>query len=339
MDGDAMTGINLGIIGLGRIGKCHAQNILQGATGFRLFGVADPQLDKSWLESFDIPLVTDDPHAILSHQEIAAILIATPVDTHVSFIRQAAKYHKHVFCEKPLAQTASDIQDIISCVKQSNIHCQLGFNRRFDPNFAELKRTIQSGKLGKPYLIRITSRDPELAPISYLKESGGMFLDMSIHDFDMARFIMGEEVTALHAMGAACVSPEVAEIGDIDTAVVNMTFQSGALGVIENCRQADFGYDQRIEVLCEKGKVQVHNTSPTSVVFRHSEGQVADKPHYFFLDKYATSYIEELKAFYHAITSNGNVPVTAEDALPAFHMAQAAQKSLQSQQTQSLINC
>lgn len=327
-----MRAISLGVIGLGRIGKLHLENVDKWIPGFKVQAVTDPLLDREYLSQYSIPNITADPMDVLNDSTIDAILIATPVESHTELITLAAKQGKHIFCEKPLALTEDDIFHIMKVVEKAGVKCQVGFNRRFDPNFAKVQQQVQSGKLGKPYLLRITSRDPALPSVDYLKQSGGLFFDMTIHDFDMARFLIGEEIESIYATGGAYVSSDVAACHDIDTAVINLKFKSGVLGIIENCRHAEYGYDQRVEVLCEKGSIRAENTRPTSVILRNHDGETVDKPHYFFLERYAQSYINELNAFYTAIVRNEATLVSAKDALAPLWMAQGANQSMQSRE-------
>lgn len=328
--------IQCGVIGLGRIGKLHVENIVRFVPGLEIKAIADLQVDMNWASQFNIPVITTNPTVLINDPSIQAVIIATPVDSHLEYIYAVAEQRKHIFCEKPLARDQAEIQSIIDIVQKNGIKCQVGFNRRFDPQFAKAAALLHAKEMGKPYLLRITSRDPGLPALSYLQSSGGMFNDMTIHDFDMARFLIQDEVESIFACGGAYVDPAVAQCNDIDTAVIQLKFKSGVLGVIENCRHAAYGYDQRVEILCEKGNIQVENTRPTSVTVRNASGQTADKPHHFFLERYQQSYIEEFKAFYQSIIDDRPVEVSAVDALPPFWMAACAQQSLLNQRVVSL---
>ena len=207
---------------------------------------------------------------------------------------------------------------------------QVGFNRRFDPSFASVREKVSSGALGDPHVIRVTSRDPAPPTPDYVASSGGLFLDMTIHDFDMVRFLSGSEVTEIHAYGAVLVDPEIGKAGDIDTAVNSMKFANGALGIIENSRKAVFGYDQRVEVFGSKGTVMADNNRPTSTIILNDSGTMQDKPLYFFLERYQTAFILELQAFVDSVSEDKPTPVSGKDGLAPVMIALAAQKSLNS---------
>ena len=265
---------------------------------------------------------------MLDDPEIDAILIGSPSPEHAAQMIECARAGKHIFCEKPIALDPDIIRNALAEVEKSGVKLQVGFNRRFDPNFAAVQEQIASGALGEPHIIRITSRDPAPPPAEYVASSGGLFMDMTIHDFDMARFLCGSEVTEVHAYGAVLVDPEIGKAGDIDTAVISLKFANGALGIIENSRKAVYGYDQRVEVFGAKGTAMADNNTPTSMVVLNESGTIRDKPLYFFLERYKTAFVAEMQAFVDAIREDKPTLVSGKDGLVPVLIALAAQESL-----------
>jgi len=323
-----MKPVTFGIIGAGRIGKLHADNLLSRVDGARLKAITDPFLDEDWAASRNIPLTGKDHRILLDDPEIDAILIGSPSAEHAPQMIECAEAGKHIFCEKPIALDPEIIRNALAEVDKSGVKLQVGFNRRFDPNFAAVQQQVASGALGDPHIIRITSRDPAPPPAEYVAGSGGMFLDMTIHDFDMARFLSSSEVTEVHAYGAVLVDPEIGKAGDIDTAVISLKFANGALGIIENSRKAVYGYDQRVEVFGAKGTAMADNNTPTSMVVLNESGTIRDKPLYFFLERYKTAFISELQAFVDAIREDKPTLVSGKDGLVPVLIAMAAKESL-----------
>ena len=269
-----------------------------------------------------------DPRILLDDPEIDAILIGSPSSEHAPQLIECAEAGKHIFCEKPIALNPEIIRNALAEVDKSGVKLQVGFNRRFDPNFSAVQHQVASGALGDPHIIRITSRDPAPPPAEYVAGSGGMFLDMTIHDFDMVRFLSGSEVTEVHAYGAVLVDPEIGKAGDIDTAVISLKFTNGALGIIENSRKAVYGYDQRVEIFGSKGAAMADNNTPTSMVVFNESGTIRDKPLYFFLERYEAAFIDEMKAFVNAIREDKTTAVSGKDGLAPVLIALAAQDSL-----------
>ena len=269
-----------------------------------------------------------DPRILLDDPEIDAILIGSPSSEHAPQLIECAEAGKHIFCEKPIAINPEIIRNALAEVDKSGVKLQVGFNRRFDPNFSAVQHQVASGALGDPHIIRITSRDPAPPPAEYVAGSGGMFLDMTIHDFDMVRFLSGSEVTEVHAYGAVLVDPEIGKAGDIDTAVISLKFTNGALGIIENSRKAVYGYDQRVEIFGSKGAAMADNNTPTSMVVFNESGTIRDKPLYFFLERYEAAFIDEMKAFVNAIREDKTTAVSGKDGLAPVLIALAAQDSL-----------
>jgi len=327
----------IGIIGAGRIGKLHAQNLKNHLPQFKLVGIADPQIDTSWAQQLAIPLVTKQVEDLLFHQDIDALLIASPSDQHLVQIAAASESGKAIFCEKPIGLNEADIKAVLATVKNNRTLLQLGFNRRFDPSFAHLQNEVARGAIGSSQILKITSRDPACPSSAYCATSGGMFMDMSIHDFDMAAFIMQSEVVEVYASGAVLINPDFAALNDVDTAIIQLRFANGALGVIDNSRQAVYGYDQRIEVFGSKGMLLADNQLQHSVSLHIQSVTTAANPEYFFLERYQQAYIAELKAFHSAWQSNSASPVSGEAGLKALQIAQAANESLAKKMPVSLL--
>lgn len=323
--------LKLGVIGAGRIGKLHTENVMYNIKGFEVTSIADINVDdiKDWAESLGIKNVYSDYKCILNDPEIDAVLICSSTNTHSQITIEAAEAGKHIFCEKPIDYDLDRINNALEAVEKAGVVFQVGFNRRFDHNFKKVHDTVSMGKIGEPHIIKITSRDPAPPPAEYVKVSGGIFLDMTIHDFDMARFLSGSEVEEVYAAGAVLVDPAIGEAGDIDTAVITLRFKNGAIGVIDNSRKAAYGYDQRVEVFGSKGSVIAYNDTPTSAVLSTEEGVFSDKPKYFFLERYKDSFIDELKEFYEAIKLGNTPSVTGIDGLKPVLIGLAAKKSLQ----------
>jgi len=323
--------LKIGIIGGGRIGKVHAINLSTRVAGIEVAVMADPFADEK-LEAFAADLgitrVIKDYKEILRDVDIDAVLICSPTDTHADISQEAALAGKHVFCEKPLDQDPEVIRKTLEVVNRAGVVFQIGFNRRFDHNFRALRQAVVDGSVGDVHLLRITSRDPAPPPVEYVRVSGGLFMDMAIHDFDMARYLTGSEVVRVHAAGAVLVDPAIGREGDIDTAITTLWFKNGALGVIDNSRKATYGYDQRAEVFGSKGAAQSANDTPSTVRISDSDRVGSEKPMYFFLERYAESFAEELRDFVNAIREGADVP-GQKAALNSVLIALAAKKSLE----------
>ena len=325
-----MKKVNLGVIGAGRIGRIHARNLKFQIPGAKLLAVADV-LEKSartLADELEIPVCEQDYHRVLANRDIQAVVICSSTDTHARIIMEAAEAGKHIFCEKPIALEMEKIDQALASVDKTGVKLQVGFNRRFDPSFRRAKELVESGKIGTPQLLRISSRDPQPPPLDYVKVSGGLFLDMMIHDFDMARYLLAEEVTELMATGTCLIDPAIGKCGDVDTAVVLLKFRSGALGTIDNSRQAVYGYDQRIEVFGSKGSVVVENKTPTEVTIHSADAIQSDKPLHFFLERYQEAYLAEMNQFITCILEDRKPPVGGADGKISVAMGYAAMKSL-----------
>ena len=322
--------MKLGLIGAGRIGKLHGELITYNLPGVEIKTVADIDIDQigQWAKQLQIKSLTTEASEIFNDAEIEAVLICSSTDTHAQLIIEAANAGKHIFCEKPIDFSVKKIKEALDTVKSANVKLQIGFNRRFDHNFRKVRETVESGKIGDVHIVRITSRDPAPPPIDYIKVSGGIFLDMTIHDFDMARYLSTSEVEEVYAQGAVLIDPAIGEAGDIDTAVITLKFKNGAMGVIDNSRKAVYGYDQRAEVFGSKGCVAVKNDFPNSAEVSTADGVISETPQYFFLERYKMSYLEELSAFTHSILNDTEPPVTGNDGLQPVLIGLAALKSL-----------
>jgi len=322
--------IRIGVIGAGRIGKIHTENIVYGVKGAEVKYISDLHVDqiKDWAGGLGVTRLTADYREILADPEIDAVIICSSTDTHSQITIESANAKKHIFCEKPIDYDINRIKKALDAVEKAGVKFQVGFNRRFDHNFKRVHDLILEGKIGEPHIIRITSRDPAPPPPEYVKVSGGMFLDMTIHDFDMARYLSGSEVVEVYASGAVLVDPEIGKAGDIDTAVITMKFKNGALGVIDNSRRAVYGYDQRVEVFGSRGCVSVSNDTDSSAVLSSEEGVFSEKPKYFFLERYMDSFAAEMRMFVDSIINNSVPAVTGIDGLKPVLIGLAAKRSL-----------
>ena len=322
--------IGVGVIGAGRIGRLHIEHLAQSIPEVELIAICS--LDSAGIESltkqFNIPKTTIDYTALLADPRIDAVLVASSTDTHVEISQAAAKAGKHVFCEKPISLDLEQIDETLAIVEKAGVKFQVGFNRRFDASFARIRQAVASGEIGEPHIMRITSRDPSPPPIEYVKVSGGIFLDMTIHDFDMARYLIGDEVVEVYATGGVRVDPKIGEAGDIDTTVITLRFQNGVIATIDNSREAVYGYDQRVEVFGSKGMVTAANPPTNTVTFSGSEGSHAASPPYFFVERYKAAFLSELQAFFTCIQEDTPPPVTGEDGKAPVVMGLAALKSL-----------
>jgi myo-inositol 2-dehydrogenase/D-chiro-inositol 1-dehydrogenase len=321
-----MKQITVGILGAGRIGQVHGNNLLR-MPGVKLKTVTDPYVDfTSWPPA---PVVTGkEAELILEDDEIEAVLVCSPTPTHADLTERAARAGKHVFCEKPIDLDPERINRTLAVVADSGIKLQVGFNRRFDPTFARVRQAVIDGGVGEIHLVKITSRDPEAPPADYVRTSGGIFLDMTIHDFDMVRFLTGSEVEEVYATGAVLIDPAIGEAGDVDTAVTTLKMTNGAIAVIENSRQAVYGYDQRVEVFGTGGSAEAANETANRVKLSTGAGVCSDKPLYFFLERYQASFVAELEAFFSSVRHDKPTPVGGRDGLMSVLIGLAASRSL-----------
>jgi myo-inositol 2-dehydrogenase / D-chiro-inositol 1-dehydrogenase len=325
-----MKKLTIGIIGAGRIGKVHTETIAQNVPDAEIKAIADVNLAeaKKLAERFHIPSATDKYTDILNNKEIDAVLICSPTNTHAQYIVESARAGKHIFCEKPVDLNLATIQNAIDVVEKAGVKLMIGFNRRFDPNFRKVKQMVIDGKIGEPHILKITSRDPAPPPAEYVAVSGGMFLDMTIHDFDMARYIVGSEVEEVYVAANVLVDKKIGEAGDVDTAVITLKFKNGAMGVIDNSRKAVYGYDQRVEIFGSKGMVKVENNTPDNHNYYNESGVSASLPLNFFMDRYIEAYANEIKEFCKAVKENKPVSVGGKDGLHSVAIGLAAKKSV-----------
>ncbi|MEM5500849.1 inositol 2-dehydrogenase [Ahrensia kielensis] len=321
--------LKVGLLGAGRIGQVHAVNIAGNARS-TLVAVADVNQEAAEKLASDHQCEVRSVESILADPAIDAVLIASSTDTHSDLIEAATAAGKAVLCEKPVDLSLQRAKACLSTVSATGKPVMIGFNRRFDPNFAAVRKAFATGEIGKAELLSVTSFDPAPPPVSYIKVSGGLFRDMMIHDFDMANFLMGKRPITIRAVGSSIVDPEIGKAGDVDTAVVTMTYDDGRIAVIKNSRRAAFGYDQRVELLGSEGLLQVQNMLENTMVKSTAAGVVSAKPTYFFLERYMPAYIAEWEAFVSAVLDGADIPVTLEDGVAALAMAEAATESFKS---------
>ena len=323
--------INVGIIGAGRIGKVHTESICNYVRNAKIRTVADPCMNENtrrWLLSMGVERTVQDYHEILNDPEIDAVLICSSTNTHAPISLEAIAAGKHVFCEKPIDHDLTKIKRVVKALKGSGVKYQVGFNRRHDHNFAAVKQAILDGKVGDAHIIKITSRDPEPPSAEYAAVSGGMFLDMTIHDFDMVRYLAGCDAEEIYVQSAVLVDPAIGEAGDVDTAVITLKMENGDIAVIDNSRRAAYGYDQRAEVFGSKGMAATANDTQSSMVLSNADGVTGEKPLYFFLERYMQSFATEVRGFISAIENDTDTLVGVEDGLKSVLMGIAAQKSV-----------
>ena len=321
--------LRIGIIGAGRIGKLHATNLMRSVPMAELAAVSDvyEPAAKELAEKLNIPAYYSDYRKILEGETIDAVFICSSTDTHSPISIEAAKAGKHIFCEKPIDHDLDRIAEVLDAVKAAGVKYQVGFNRRFDRNFRHVHEVVKNGGVGNVHIVKVTSRDPEAPPISYVKVSGGIFVDMAIHDFDMVRYLSGSEVEEVSAVGTCLVNPEIGAAGDVDTCIITLRFKNGALGVIDNSRQAVYGYDQRVEVFGSKGCITADNETTNNTTLYTADGVSKEKPLWFFLERYNDAYIQEEVDFVDACLNDKPTVVGAFDGLQPVKIAIAAKKS------------
>ncbi len=323
--------LRFGLIGAGRIGPVHAETLAFRVSQAQLVAVADvnPSAAQAVASRYNIPRMLSSGSDMIADPEIDAVAICSPTDTHADLIVAAAKAGKHIFCEKPISLSLKEIDRSLAAVESAGVKLQVGFNRRFDSNFLRVRQAVLSGEIGTPNLFHIVSRDPFPPPLTYLRPSGGIFLDMMVHDFDMARFLIGDEVEEVFAAGAVLVDPGFAGEDDFDTAVALLRFRGGAIGTIDNSRKSTFGYDQRVEILGSKGKIASENRYPNQVMVSGEKCVYSDLPYNFFMQRYTDSFTVEIQAFTEAVLEDKPIPVTGAESRMPVVMALAAGKSSQ----------
>ena len=321
--------LRIGVIGAGRIGKLHSNNLATRVPNAELAAISDvyEPAAKELAEKLGVPNYYNDYHKILEDPTIDAVFICSSTDTHSPISIEAAKAGKHIFCEKPIDHDLDKIKAVLEEVKKAGVKYQVGFNRRFDRNFKHVHEVVQNGGIGDVQIVKVTSRDPEAPPLSYVKVSGGIFVDMTIHDFDMVRYLSGSEVEEVSAVGACLVNPEIGQADDVDTCIITLKFANGALGVIDNSRQAVYGYDQRIEVFGSKGCITADNETPNNTTLYTADGVQKEKPLWFFLERYNDAFIAEENSFVDACLNGTDTAVGAFDGLQPVLIAIAAKES------------
>ena len=320
--------VKLGLLGIGRIGRIHLQNISNHFEDAKVMAAMNPSDGgREFARKMGVPFVTDDAMAVIKHAEVDAVLICTATDAHADYVIAAAAAGKAVFCEKPIDLTMEKVKETLSAVESARIQLMLAFNQRIDPSFAAVRQAVKDGQIGSLRSIHIISRDPAPPPISYIQSSGGLFLDMTIHDFDMARYISGGNAVEVYARGENLVDPDIGEAGDIDSAYIIIRFDNGVTAMIENSRQCAYGYDQRLEAFGSAGMVRAENPLKTTTTFSNGSGVHGDRQLDFFIDRYAESYRLEMRAFVDALKNGVPMPITGEDGLAAMQIALAAQQS------------
>ena len=278
-----MKHVKIGIIGIGRMGQIHLDNLMQKFSEVEVVAISDINEEaRQWAEKYNISKFYSYYEDLIADQEVNTVVICSPTNQHAENIIAAAQAGKNIFCEKPMDLSIQTATKVLQIVEKAGVKFMLGFNRRFDPNFMKIKSLIEEGKVGDPQIVKITSRDPAPPPIDYVKSSGGMFLDMTIHDFDMARFMVSSKVISIFAVGRNLIDPNIGIAGDIDTAVVTITFDSGAIVTIDNSRQAVYGYDQRVEVFGSEGMAGTENNKSDNHYYYNKKGQSESLPLHFF---------------------------------------------------------
>jgi myo-inositol 2-dehydrogenase/D-chiro-inositol 1-dehydrogenase len=324
----AVAPLRIGVIGVGRIGRMHAELLARQVPGATLGAVYDPYGDAARDVAGELGVTAAASVDELLASDVDAVAICSSTDTHADLLVSAAEAGKAIFCEKPVSLDLGVVDRALEAVEAAGVPFQIGFNRRFDPAHAAVREAVASGAVGDPHLVRISSRDPAPPPLEYVRHSGGLFLDMMIHDFDMARFVTGSEVVEVFARGAVRVEPSFADAGDVDTALVTLVHEDGCLTAIDNSRRAVYGYDQRVEVFGSAGMAASENPLAHTTVVRTAEGTSSAPLPYFFLDRYVPSYLQEWEAFVRAVQSGAVPPVTTRDARAPLVIGLAAWRSL-----------
>jgi myo-inositol 2-dehydrogenase / D-chiro-inositol 1-dehydrogenase len=324
---ERMLPLRIGLIGAGRIGQIHGRTVAAHPRA-RLVAVADAAPEAARTLAYATGAAPRDVEGILAADDVDAVLIGSPTDTHAELIEQAARLGKAIFCEKPVSLDSARTAACLEVVAKAGVPLMIGFNRRFDPSFSDLRARIGAGDVGRVELVTILSRDPAPPPVEYIGRSGGLFRDMMIHDFDMARFLLGEEPVEVHAVGSSLVDPAIGEAGDVDTAAVLLKTASGAIAQISNSRRATYGYDQRVEVHGSLGLLQAGNRHRTTVAFADARGYATDPALPFFLERYADAYRLEIDAFVAGILDGAPLSPTGADGLAAQRLADAATEAL-----------
>jgi myo-inositol 2-dehydrogenase/D-chiro-inositol 1-dehydrogenase len=320
--------VNIAVIGTGRIGSVHTRNLVRSIHEANVVAICDIRLEvaQAFADELGVERVVKDYHELLEDKNIEALLIATNTNTHAFIVQDAAKAGKHIFCEKPLALDLGDIDDVMNVVEKTKVKLQIGFNRRFDKSFQRVREIVALGEIGRPCIFHIVNRDPEPPSLEYSQTCGGMFLDMSIHDFDMARFQIGE-VEEIYAIGNVLMAPYLKEIGDVDIDIITLRFSNGVIGSIDNSRQCAYGYDQRLEVFCANGTAIAGNEYENTVIKGDRVGYHSAKLPHFFIQRYAECYVTEVRQFLQCVRDDKPVSPTGYDSRMAVLLGEAAWES------------
>lgn len=320
--------IGLGLLGIGRIGRIHLQHLVRHFDDAAVVAAMNPSEEgQAFARRLGVPFVTGDAGAVIRHPAVDAVLVCTSTHTHADYVMAAAAAGKAVFCEKPIDLSLDKVRRTLTAVETAGVPLMLAFNQRMDPSFAAVKSAIVDGRIGSLRSIHIVSRDPAPPPISYIRTSGGLFLDMGIHDFDMARHLAGAPAIDVYAKGANVVDPAIGEAGDVDTAHIVVSFANGVTAMIENCRQSAHGYDQRLEAFGSAGMVRAGNPLKSTTLLSDASGVHGERQLDFFIDRYTESYLREMRAFIDALQRGTAMPITGRDGLEAMHIALAAERS------------
>jgi myo-inositol 2-dehydrogenase/D-chiro-inositol 1-dehydrogenase len=321
--------VNIAVIGTGRIGSVHTRDLVRNIHEANVVAICDIRLEvaQAVADELGIERVVKDFHELLEDKDIEAVLIATNTDTHAFIVKDAANAGKQIFCEKPLALDLKSTDSVINTIDKTGVKLQVGFNRRFDKSMKRVRDIVTSGVIGHPCILRITNRDPEPPSLEYAKSSGGMFLDMSIHDFDMARFQIGE-IEEVYAIGSVLVAPYLKDIADVDIDIITLRFANGAVGAIDNSRQCVYGYDQRLEVFCSNGTANAGNEYENTVIIGDGGGYHSALLPRFFMQRYADGYISEVRQFIQCVQDDKPVSPTGQDSRMAVLLGSAAWESL-----------
>jgi myo-inositol 2-dehydrogenase/D-chiro-inositol 1-dehydrogenase len=324
MDAQEMTDVAL--FGAGRIGKIHAGNLVR-QPGVALKYVVDVNAAATSELAAKHGAKASSADQVFADASVKAVVIGSSTDTHAELIMRAAKAGKAIFCEKPVDLALARARECAAAVARAGVVCMIGFQRRFDPTFSALKERLASGEIGEPEMLVVTSRDPGAPPVDYIKASGGIFKDMLIHDFDIFRWILGDEAASLYATGSCLTDPAIAKAGDIDSTAVTIRTRKGRLAQINTSRRAAYGYDQRFEVLGSKGMLRAGNHTPTEVTAATAASVSRDKPEHFFLERYRVAYAAEMAHFFEALARGTPVRTTIDDGVKALELAEAATTS------------
>tara|TARA_R110002167_G_C12706816_1_gene654880 strand:- start:25090 stop:26100 length:1011 start_codon:yes stop_codon:yes gene_type:complete len=327
--------VRFAILGAGRIGQVHARAVAS-TEGASLVAIADPMAAaaRKVADNYGCDIRSID--AIAASDDVDAVAICTPTDTHADLIERFARAGKAVFCEKPIDLDLERVKECLKTVSEENATLMVGFNRRFDPDFMALKKAIDDGKIGDVEMVTISSRDPGAPPAEYIKVSGGIFRDMTIHDFDVARWLLGEEIATVQAAASVLTDPEIGKLGDYDSVNVILTTESGKQCTITNSRRATYGYDQRIEVLGSKGSVAAENMRETNIVLADESGFHQPPLLDFFMTRYIAAYANEIAGFVAAVSGTTATPTTGHDGMVALALADAALLSVAEQRVVKL---